>query len=90
MLQCLLPDTFRNLSILVLTSVPLYGVLNKNSQISNVKIEDNYICIEFSNYEKLEVYFSSLNKIENLKVNNYYISKVQWEDLIDNPIRKRD
>ncbi len=66
------------------------GVLNKNSQISNVKIEDNYICIEFSNYEKLEVYFSSLNKIENLKVNNYYISKVQWEDLIDNPIRKRD
>ncbi len=25
MLQCLLPDTFRNLSILVLTSVPLYG-----------------------------------------------------------------
>ena len=24
MLQCLLPDTFRNLSILVLTSVPLY------------------------------------------------------------------
>lgn len=66
------------------------GVLNEKSQISNVKIEGNYICIEFSNHEKLEVYFSSLDKIENIKINNCFISKVQWEDLIDNPMRKRD
>lgn len=66
------------------------GVLNEKSKISNVKIEGNYICIEFSNHEKLEVYFSSLDKIENIKINNCFISKVQWEDLIDNSMRKRD
>jgi len=45
MLQCLLPDTFRNLSILVLTSVPLYFEpiqIIKKHLVYNSYIEENF------------------------------------------------